>query len=58
MRILERNENYWGTKPALTRIELRIYSITANSRLSALKAGEIDALVELGAVSLRPGARA
>lgn len=48
--ILERNENYWGELPALTRIELKIYP-NENSRLSALKAGEIDALVELGAVS-------
>ena len=47
--ILERNENYWGEKPALTKITLRIYP-DANSRLSALKSGEVDALVELGAV--------
>lgn len=47
--VLERNENYWSTKPTLTRIHLRIYP-DANSRLSALKAGEVDALVELGAV--------
>ncbi len=46
---LERNENYWSTKPALTKIYLKIYP-DANSRLSALKAGEVDALVELGAV--------
>jgi peptide/nickel transport system substrate-binding protein len=48
--ILERNENYWGELPTLTRIELKIYP-NESSRLSALKAGEIDALVELGAVS-------
>lgn len=48
--ILERNENYWGELPTLTRIELKLYP-NENSRLSALKAGEIDALVELGAVS-------
>jgi peptide/nickel transport system substrate-binding protein len=46
---LERNENYWGTKPTLERIEVRIYP-NENSRLSALKAGEVDALAELGAV--------
>lgn len=47
--VLERNENYWGKKPTLTKITLRIYP-DANSRLSALKSGEVDALVELGAV--------
>ncbi len=47
--ILTRNESYWGQKPALTKITLKIYS-DGNSRLSALKAGEVDALVELGAV--------
>jgi peptide/nickel transport system substrate-binding protein len=47
--VLERNENYWGEKPTLTRIEVRIYP-DENSRLSALKAGEVDALAELGAV--------
>jgi peptide/nickel transport system substrate-binding protein len=47
--VLERNESYWAKKPTLTKISLRIYA-DANSRLSALKAGEVDALVELGAV--------
>ncbi|MBX3001966.1 MAG: ABC transporter substrate-binding protein [Caldilineaceae bacterium] len=47
--VLERNENYWSEKPTLTKITLRIYP-DANSRLSALKSGEVDALVELGAV--------
>ena len=47
--VLERNENYWAEKPTLTKITLRIYP-DANSRLSALKSGEVDALVELGAV--------
>jgi peptide/nickel transport system substrate-binding protein len=47
--IVERNEAYWGTKPTLTKITLKYYS-NANSRLAALKSGEIDALVELGAV--------
>jgi peptide/nickel transport system substrate-binding protein len=46
---LIRNEGYWGKKPTLTKISLKIYS-DGNSRLSALKAGEVDALVELGAV--------
>ena len=47
---LERNENYWGEdKAILDRVEVRIYP-NENSRLSALKAGEVDALAELGAV--------
>ena len=46
---LARNENYWGQKPTITGIEVRIYP-NENSRLSALKAGEVDALAELGAV--------
>ena len=46
---LARNENYWKEKPVLTGIEVRIYP-NENSRLSALKAGEVDALAELGAV--------
>lgn len=47
--VLERNENYWGEKPTLTKITIKIYP-DANSRLSALKSGEVDALAELGAV--------
>lgn len=47
--VLERNENYWKEKPTLTKITVRTYP-DENSRLSALKAGEVDALVELGAV--------
>lgn len=47
--ILERNENYVGEQPTLTKITVRIYP-DANSRLSALKSGEVDALAELGAV--------
>ena len=47
--VLERNENYWGEKPTLTKVTIRIYP-DASSRLSALKSGEVDALAELGAV--------
>lgn len=47
--VLERNDNYWGEKPTLTKITIKIYP-DANSRLSALKSGEVDALAELGAV--------
>lgn len=46
---LERNESYWREKPVLERVEVRIYP-DENSRVSALKAGEVDALAELGAV--------
>jgi peptide/nickel transport system substrate-binding protein len=47
--VLEQNENYWKEKPTLTKITVKTYP-DENSRLSALKAGEVDALVELGAV--------
>lgn len=47
--VLERNDNYYGEKPTLTKITIKIYP-DANSRLSALKSGEVDALAELGAV--------
>jgi len=47
--VLEQNENYWKEKPTLTKITIRTYP-DENSRLSALKAGEVDALAELGAV--------
>ncbi len=47
--VLERNDNYWGEKPTLTKITVKIYP-DASSRLSALKSGEVDALAELGAV--------
>ena len=47
--ILERNDNYWGEKPTLTRVEIKIYP-DANARVSALKGGEVDALGELAAV--------
>jgi peptide/nickel transport system substrate-binding protein len=46
---LERNENYWGEKPTLTKVEVKIYP-DANARVSALKGGEVDALGELAAV--------
>lgn len=46
---IARNENYWSEKPVLENVEVRIYP-NENSRLSALKAGEVDALAELGAV--------
>jgi peptide/nickel transport system substrate-binding protein len=47
--VVERNENYWGEKPTLTKITLKIYT-DPNARVSALKSKEVDALVELGAL--------
>lgn len=46
---IARNEHYWREKPTLENVQIRIYP-NENSRLSALKAGEVDALAELGAV--------
>jgi len=46
---LERNDTYWGPQPKLTKIAIHIYP-DANSRLSALKANEVDTLLELGAL--------
>jgi peptide/nickel transport system substrate-binding protein len=47
--VITRNENYWAEKPALTKITLRLYT-DPNSRVAALRSGEVDALVELGAL--------
>lgn len=44
---LRRNDGYWGAKARLQKIVGSIYP-DANVRLSALRAGEVDALVELG----------
>jgi oligopeptide transport system substrate-binding protein len=38
---LKRNENYWGTKPALTEIDYKIIT-DANAALAAYDAGELD----------------
>jgi peptide/nickel transport system substrate-binding protein len=46
---LERNDDYWGRVPPLHKIALRVIP-DANTRLSALVAGEVDAVVELGAL--------
>jgi peptide/nickel transport system substrate-binding protein len=46
---LEANPNYWGTTPKLKTIRLRVIP-DANARLAALKAGEVDALTELGSI--------
>jgi peptide/nickel transport system substrate-binding protein len=45
--VLERNDRHWGRRPSLDRIALRIYP-DPSVRVSALRAGEVDALLELG----------
>ncbi len=48
--VLERNQQYWGPEPAtLDKVTLKLYT-DPNARVSALKSGEVDALVELGAL--------
>jgi peptide/nickel transport system substrate-binding protein len=47
--LLERNERYWGPKPAVKRIRLRSVP-DANARVSAILAKEVDAVAELGAL--------
>ena len=48
--LLERNEDYWDTKPMVERIRLRVIP-DSGARVSAILAGEVDAVVELGALS-------
>ena len=48
--LLERNEDYWGTKPLVRQIRLRIIP-DSGARVSALLAGEVDGVVELGALA-------
>jgi peptide/nickel transport system substrate-binding protein len=47
--LLERNDQYWGAKPAVRRIRLRVIP-DASARVSALLAREVDAVAELGAL--------
>jgi peptide/nickel transport system substrate-binding protein len=47
--LLERNDSYWGPKPAVRRIRLRVIP-DANARVSSLLAKEVDAVAELGAL--------
>ncbi|MGH2586580.1 MAG: ABC transporter substrate-binding protein [Dehalococcoidia bacterium] len=47
--LLERNDTHWGSKPPLRQIRLRVIP-DPNTRVSALVAGEVDAVVELGAL--------
>lgn len=39
--VIEKNPNYWGTKPAIDRIVFRA-AAEASTRTAALKAGEVD----------------
>ena len=48
--LLERNEDYWDTKPLVQRIRLRVIP-DSGARVSAILAGEVDGVVELGALS-------
>ena len=47
--LLERNDLYWGPKPAVRQIRLRTVA-DANARVSSLLAREVDAIAELGAI--------
>jgi peptide/nickel transport system substrate-binding protein len=47
--LLERNDDYWGPRPAVQRIRLRTI-LDANARVSSLLAREVDAIAELGAI--------
>ncbi|HEX2172008.1 MAG TPA: ABC transporter substrate-binding protein, partial [Dehalococcoidia bacterium] len=46
---LDRNEAYWGAKPAVRQIRLRVLP-DSGARVSALLAREVDGVVELGAL--------
>ena len=46
---LQRNSSYWGGPPPLQTISVRVIP-DANTRVSALVAGQVDAVMELGAL--------
>ncbi len=48
--LLERNEGYWGKRPQVQRIRMRVIP-DSGARVSALLAKEVDGVVELGALS-------
>ena len=48
--LLERNEDYWDTKPLAQQIRLRVIP-DSGARVSAILAAEVDGVVELGALS-------
>ncbi|MBV8084133.1 MAG: ABC transporter substrate-binding protein [Chloroflexi bacterium] len=47
--LLQRNDNYWGTKAQAASIRLRVIP-DASARVSALLAKEVDGVAELGAL--------
>lgn len=48
--LLERNEDYWGKKPLVKNIRVRVIP-DSGARVSALLAGEVDEVMELGALA-------
>ena len=48
--LLERNEDYWANKPFVKNIRVRVIP-DSGARVSALLAGEVDGVVELGVLS-------
>ena len=47
--VMERNEEYWGGKPKLERITLKVIP-DPTTRIMALEAGEIDMIIDTGGV--------
>lgn len=54
--IFERNERYWGRKPALRRIVVKVIP-DPDTRAVALQTGEIDLIYGVGQISLESFAR-
>ena len=54
--VLQRNDRYWAARPRKEKVVGHIYP-DANVRLSALRAGEVDALVELSPLLPSQGAQ-
>ena len=48
--VMERNEDYWGEKPKLERVTLKVIP-DRTTRIMALEAGEIDMIIDTGGVS-------
>ena len=48
--LLERNEEYWGAKPLVKDIRVRVIP-DSGARVSALLANEVDGVMELGALA-------
>jgi len=47
--VMERNEDYWGGKPKLERVTLKVIP-DPTTRIMALEAGEIDMIIDTGGV--------